>query len=53
MAFLEVSNATNRENACCLDFDLEEDEDTGEIELERGVDNWLPLLPAVGILWTF
>lgn len=53
MAFLEVSNATNRGNACCLDFDLEEDEDTGEIELERGVDNWLPLLPAVGVLWTF
>lgn len=53
MTFLEVSNATNRRNGCCLDFDLEEDEDTGEIELERGVDNWLPLLPAVGFLWTF
>ena len=53
MAFLEVSNATNRRNACCLDYDLEEDEATGEISLERRVDTWLPLLPAVGVLWTF
>lgn len=53
MAFLEVSNATNRKNGCCLDFDIDEDDETGELELERGVDYWLPLLPAVGILWTF
>jgi hypothetical protein len=26
MAFLEVSNVTNRRNECCLDWDLEEDE---------------------------
>jgi hypothetical protein len=53
MAFLEVSNFTNRRNQCCLDFDLEENEDTGELEFERGLDYWMPLLPAVGILWTF
>jgi len=53
MAFLEVSNATDRRNVCCLDFDLEEDEDTGELVFERGVDYWLPFLPAIGVLWTF
>lgn len=53
MAFLEVSNTTNRRNSCCLDFDLEEDEATGELEFERGVDYWMPLLPAIGVLWTF
>ncbi len=53
MAFLEVSNLTNRENPCCLDFDYEEDEDTGENVFERGVDYWLPLLPAIGVLWEF
>ena len=53
MAFLEVSNLTNRQNQCCLDWDLEEDEDTGEAVFERGVDYWMPLLPAIGVLWEF
>ena len=53
MAFLEVSNVTDRNNECCLDFDLEEDEDTGELVFERGIDYWTPLLPAIGVLWTF
>jgi len=51
MAFLEVSNLTNRRNECC--YDIEEDEDTGEEYLERSLDFWLPLMPAVGILWEF
>ena len=53
MAFIEISNVTNRSNQCCLDFDLEEDEDSGELVFERGVDYWMPLLPAVGFLWEF
>lgn len=53
MAFFEVSNLTNRRNQCCLDWDLEEDEDTGEEVFERGVDYWMPLLPAIGVLWEF
>lgn len=53
MAFVEVTNLTNRRNECCLDWDLDEDEQTGEVFLERGVDFWMPLLPAVGILWEF
>jgi len=53
LAFFEVVNATNRRNECCLDYDLEEDEATGELVFERGVDYWLPLLPAVGVLWEF
>ncbi len=53
MAFLEISNLFNRSNECCLDWDFEEDEDTGEDVFERGVDHWMPLLPAVGILWEF
>jgi outer membrane receptor protein involved in Fe transport len=53
MAFLEVTNFTNRRNECCLDWDLDEDDGNGEVLLERGVDYWLPLLPAVGILWKF
>ena len=47
LAFVEVSNATNRRNECCLDWDIDE----GELELSR--DYWMPLLPAIGILWEF
>jgi hypothetical protein len=53
MAFLEVTNLANRSNECCLDWDLEEDEVTGEDVFERGVDYWMPLLPAIGVLWEF
>ena len=52
-AFLEVSNVTARHNECCLDFDFDEDENTGEDVFDRGVDYWLGLLPAVGVLWEF
>ncbi|MDH3266275.1 MAG: TonB-dependent receptor [Gammaproteobacteria bacterium] len=53
MAFLEVANLTNRQNECCLDWDLEEDELTGEDVFERGLDYWMPLMPAIGFLWEF
>jgi len=53
MAFLEISNLTNRQNECCLDWDFDEDEVTGEDVFERGLDYWLPLLPAIGVLWQF
>lgn len=52
-AFVEVSNLTNRRNQCCLDWDLEEDEVSGEDVFERGIDYWTPLLPAIGVLWEF
>jgi hypothetical protein len=48
LAFVEVSNATNRRNVCCLDWDI-----TDEDELEFSEDYWMPLLPAIGILWEF
>ncbi|MBT8099880.1 MAG: TonB-dependent receptor, partial [Gammaproteobacteria bacterium] len=53
MAFLEISNVSNRRNECCLDYDIEEDETTGEEFLEASVDHWMPILPAIGILWEF
>lgn len=52
LAFVEVSNILNRRNECCLDWDLEEDA-AGEDILERGRDYWMPLLPAIGVLWEF
>lgn len=51
-AFFEVSNLTNRDNPCCIDFDLDEDEE-GNVFLDRAVEHWLPIIPAVGITWEF
>ncbi len=52
LAFVEISNALNRRNECCLDWDFEENAAGGEL-LERGQDYWMPLLPAIGVLWEF
>ena len=51
-AFFEISNLLDRNNVCCLDYDLETD-DNGEEFLEYSPDYWLPLLPAIGFLWEF
>lgn len=52
MAFVEISNVLDRRNLCCLDWDSDTDAN-GNFVLERGIDYWLPMLPAVGILWEF
>ena len=49
-AFFELSNALGRDNECCVDYDVE---DEVEISLERSVDHWLGVTPAVGVLWEF
>ena len=50
--FFELTNALNRRNPCCSDFDLEEDS-AGISFLEKNEDDWLPLLPALGFLYEF
>jgi outer membrane receptor protein involved in Fe transport len=50
--FVEISNATDRANPCCGDFDLEEDS-TGNLLLERDTEHWLPRLGSVGVVWKF
>lgn len=47
LVFVEVSNVFNRRNVCCVDWDLDDD------ALEYSLDYWMPLLPAIGILWEF
>lgn len=51
-AFFEVTNASNRKNPCCIDYDVDEDED-GNVYLDRAVEPWLPIIPAIGIFWEF
>ena len=52
LVFAEVSNLLDRNNQCCLDWDIIDDSPGGE-SLERGLDYWLPMLPAIGVLWEF
>lgn len=52
LVFFEVANTFNRDNICCIDYDLDEDSD-GNTMLEYSYDYWLPLLPAIGVLWEF
>ena len=52
MAFVEISNMLNRRNVCCIDWDVLDDGNSN-LALERGQDYWLPLLPAIGVLWEF
>ena len=50
--FFELSNATNRKNECCVDFDVDTDIPNQPVfELEKKF--WLPLTPALGVLWQF
>lgn len=50
--YFEVSNSTNRENPCCVDFDVATDT-AGNRVLDQSFDYWFPLLPATGILLEF
>lgn len=53
-AFVEVSNLSDRRNECCVDYDVEyEDEEEEAPLLERSVDHWLGITPAIGVLWEF
>jgi outer membrane receptor protein involved in Fe transport len=46
--FLEVSNALNRDNDCCVEYGNDA-EDGFEYERQRN----LPILPSVGVSWQF
>lgn len=51
-AFFEVTNATNRKNECCVDYDIDEDENEN-VFLDETIEHWLPILVAIGVLWEF
>jgi hypothetical protein len=50
--FFELANASNRENPCCLNFDVSERGDN-DLILELEEEYWLPVLPNVGVIWNF
>lgn len=50
--FAEVTNALSKENPCCSSYTYERNSD-GTATLTRHVDDWLPLVPAAGVLWRY
>jgi len=50
--FVEVNNALDKENACCVTYDVEENPD-GSLTYTRDLDTWLPLIPSIGVLWRY
>lgn len=50
--FIEASNAFSRENPCCAEYDVRQNED-GSLRYSRQVDSWLPLVPSAGVLWRY
>ena len=49
--FFELSNAFNRHNECCTEFEI--DDESGEPELVLETIRSLPLLPSLGVIWRF
>ena len=49
--FIEVSNALDRENQCCVEYEI--GEANGVPTYTRQVDAWLPMVPSAGVLWRF
>ena len=52
VVFGELINALDHANPCCLSYDVSS-EPGGDLELELDVEDWLPLLPSVGVAWRF
>jgi len=50
-AFFEVSNIFGKENDCCIEYEVT-DED-GEFDLETETNNYLPAIPSIGVIWRF
>lgn len=52
-AFLEVTNALSRRNVGGIEYDVEELGDESGYELIPAEEELLPLVPSIGVRWTF
>lgn len=50
--FLEVTNLYSRSNPCCTEYSLADNSGEGPTLTSRTA-NWLPIVPSLGIVWTF
>lgn len=50
-AFVEINNLLARENPCCAEYEVEENE-AGDLYLDLSPLDYLPLVPSIGFVWT-
>jgi hypothetical protein len=50
-AFVEANNLLKRNNECCVEYEVEDEEE--EVFLDVQARGSLPLIPSLGILWKF
>ena len=50
--YAEVTNALDRRNPCCTDFEYRVTSG-GTLTVDREYRHWLPLVPSVGVLWRY
>jgi len=50
--WVEVTNTTDRKNLCCVNYRGVEFSD-GQTVLRENSEYWLPIIPAIGLLWEF
>ena len=48
----ELTNALNRQNACCSELIASQD-GNGDTTIDTRRRDWLPILPSIGVLWEF
>ncbi len=51
-AFLEITNLTNHDNPCCIDYQVVTEPD-GATRLDVQTSNWLGVVPSIGVLWKY
>jgi outer membrane receptor protein involved in Fe transport len=52
-AFVEVTNVLNRRNDCCIEYEVEENDETEELSLELDSLEYFNIFPNVGFVWRF
>lgn len=50
---LEVRNATNRENVCCVNDFILTERPNGSVDVEREVESWRGVTPTFRLVWEF
>ena len=52
-AFVEITNLLNRRNDCCIEYEVEESDETEELSLELDSLEYFNIFPNVGFVWRF
>jgi outer membrane receptor protein involved in Fe transport len=52
-AFVELTNLLNRDNECCVEYEIEDEDEEDVLNLDLQTLPYLPLTPSLGVVWRF